>query len=132
MPIPSPNENEKEREFISRCMGDKVMNKDYPDQKQRAAICYTKWKNKDKKESNSSVIHSMNKPIEIDFSESLAATTTTCDACGASLGRSYAYKAGAMSFHLSDGEDEYGHPKSKEHHVCGEDCARDLFNKRKK
>lgn len=49
MPIPKPKKDEKESEFISRCMGDKVMNEDYKDQKQRAAICYTSWKNKDKK-----------------------------------------------------------------------------------
>jgi hypothetical protein len=45
MPIPKPSADEKESEFISRCMGDSVMNKDYPDNKQRAAICYGSWKN---------------------------------------------------------------------------------------
>lgn len=49
MPIPKPNKGEKEDKFISRCMGDSVMNKDYPDQKERAAICYQSWKDKDKK-----------------------------------------------------------------------------------
>lgn len=39
MPIPKPHKNEKHDKFISRCMGDKVMNKEYPDQKQRYAIC---------------------------------------------------------------------------------------------
>ena len=44
MPIPKPNSGEDEKTFISRCMGDDVMNADYPDQKQRAAVCYNSWR----------------------------------------------------------------------------------------
>ena len=44
IPIPKPAKGEEQDKFISRCMGDKVMNKDYPEQKQRAAICYGQWK----------------------------------------------------------------------------------------
>ena len=43
MPIPSPRKNEEETKFIERCMGDKTMNKDYEDNKQRYAVCKTKW-----------------------------------------------------------------------------------------
>ena len=50
MPIPKPTNGEKEKDFISRCMGDKIMLQDYPDNKQRAGVCYTVWKNKDKNE----------------------------------------------------------------------------------
>ena len=39
MPIPKPQKNEKKSEFISRCMSDNVMSKEYPDPKQRAAMC---------------------------------------------------------------------------------------------
>lgn len=39
MPIPSKNKDEDKQAFISRCMGDEVMKKDYPDTKQRVAIC---------------------------------------------------------------------------------------------
>lgn len=39
MPIPKPNDNEDSQKFVSRCMGDEVMKKDYPDSKQRVAIC---------------------------------------------------------------------------------------------
>lgn len=45
MPIPKPNQGEVEQDFISRCMGSDVMNKEYPDQKQRAGVCYSQWKN---------------------------------------------------------------------------------------
>ena len=44
MPIPIKNPEENDKTFISRCMGDSVMNKEFPDQKQRAAICYSKLK----------------------------------------------------------------------------------------
>ncbi|MDD4985568.1 MAG: HK97 family phage prohead protease [Dehalococcoidales bacterium] len=46
MPIPKPRSDEPEDEFISRCMGDEVMNEEYPDNEQRAAVCYSQWSNK--------------------------------------------------------------------------------------
>lgn len=49
MPLPSPKKDEKQSDFISRCMGNSVTNKDFPDQKQRAAVCYAQWKKKKKK-----------------------------------------------------------------------------------
>jgi len=39
MPIPKRKKEEDKTSFVSRCMGDKVMKKDYPDNKQRVAIC---------------------------------------------------------------------------------------------
>lgn len=51
MPIPTPRKGQSQQEFISSCMGDKIMNEDYKDQKQRAAICYSKWREKTKKAS---------------------------------------------------------------------------------
>jgi len=39
MPIPKKRKDEKKDDFVSRCMGDETMVKDYPDQKQRYAIC---------------------------------------------------------------------------------------------
>ncbi|MFA7286905.1 MAG: hypothetical protein WC052_04580 [Patescibacteria group bacterium] len=39
MPIPTPNADEKRSKFVSRCMNDAVMKREYPNQKQRAAIC---------------------------------------------------------------------------------------------
>lgn len=44
MPLPKPNKNEKEQEFVSRCMRSETMNKEFPDQKQRAAVCYSQYK----------------------------------------------------------------------------------------
>lgn len=44
MPLPNPKKNEKQGDFISRCAGDETMNKDFPDNKQRVAVCYSQWK----------------------------------------------------------------------------------------
>ncbi len=42
MPLPKRGEKESRKEFMSRCMGDSNMNKEYPDQSQRAAVCMSK------------------------------------------------------------------------------------------
>ena len=44
MPLPKPRKQESEQEFVSRCMGDDMMDKDFKDQKQRAAVCYSQFK----------------------------------------------------------------------------------------
>lgn len=42
MPIPERKQSENRGEFISRCMSDLVMNKEYPEQGQRSAVCISK------------------------------------------------------------------------------------------
>jgi hypothetical protein len=42
MPIPDKNKNEDKNQFMSRCMSDSTMNKEYPDSGQRTAICMGK------------------------------------------------------------------------------------------
>lgn len=44
MPIPKPKKNEKEDDFIERCMGNETMKEEYPDNDQRLAICYDSWR----------------------------------------------------------------------------------------
>lgn len=48
MPIPKPSKNEKQSEFVSKCMGDSSMLKEFPNQKQRAAVCYSQFSKKSK------------------------------------------------------------------------------------
>lgn len=43
MPIPKPKDDEEKKDFISRCMGNPTMVEDYPDNKQRLAVCYASW-----------------------------------------------------------------------------------------
>jgi hypothetical protein len=42
MPIPNPGEKESKDEFLSRCMSDPKMGEEYPDNKQRYAVCISK------------------------------------------------------------------------------------------
>ena len=46
MPIPTPKAGEDQSTFIGRCMGSDVMNKEFPDQKQRSAVCHDSWRKK--------------------------------------------------------------------------------------
>lgn len=44
MPIPTPNSGESQNDFMGRCMS--AMKKEFPDQKQRTAVCFSKWRKK--------------------------------------------------------------------------------------
>lgn len=48
MPIPNRNKNEDKQKFVARCMGNETMKKDYPDTKQRVAICLGQTKTENK------------------------------------------------------------------------------------
>lgn len=54
MPLPKPRKSEKEQEFVSRCISDDIMNKEYKDQKQRAAVCYSQFKTRHKMKGEAS------------------------------------------------------------------------------
>ena len=53
MPLPSKNKGESRPDFVSRCMGDSVMNKEFPDEKQRASVCYSQYKKVKKTKASS-------------------------------------------------------------------------------
>ena len=42
MPLPEKRDGEKPGQFIARCMADPKINEEYPDQKQRTAVCMSK------------------------------------------------------------------------------------------
>lgn len=44
MPIPKPNQDESHKDFMSRCMSNEGMNKEYPENGQRYAICMNQTK----------------------------------------------------------------------------------------
>ena len=52
MPLPSPNSGESQDAFISRAMGNKVMQNEYKDKKQRLAVAYSQWRRSRKEEVN--------------------------------------------------------------------------------
>jgi len=48
MPIPSPRKGESEDDFVSRCVGDTSVKEDFPDQKQRLAVCFDSFRDSSK------------------------------------------------------------------------------------
>ena len=46
MPIPIPKASEEMDDFIARCMSNETMNKEFPNEEQRLAICAVQWSRK--------------------------------------------------------------------------------------
>jgi len=46
MPIPTPQSGESEQQFFERCMSSDVMEREFPDENQRQAVCHAQWRNK--------------------------------------------------------------------------------------
>jgi len=46
MPLPTPNVEESQEDFMSRCMADGIMNVEFPDAEQRYAVCITQYTEK--------------------------------------------------------------------------------------
>lgn len=44
MPLPSPRKDENQSSFVSRCMGDSKTKSEFPDQKQRNAVCFSRFR----------------------------------------------------------------------------------------
>lgn len=55
MPIPSPKKSEKQKDFVSRCMSDKVMLKEFEGNDQRYAVCINKWEKANEKQNSTAV-----------------------------------------------------------------------------
>lgn len=51
MPIPKPKKDEKKSDFVSRCMSSETMKNEFPDQKQRVAVCISTFAKSDKLKS---------------------------------------------------------------------------------
>ena len=46
MPLPKPTEDETMSKFISRCMTDPIVKKEFPEREQRAAVCRSQFDKK--------------------------------------------------------------------------------------
>ena len=44
MPLISPDKGEQQKEFLSRCMVDKSMKKEFPESKQRLGVCFSQFR----------------------------------------------------------------------------------------
>ena len=48
MPLPTKHPNEEKNKFTNRCMSDDMMKKEFPDSKQRVAVCLNQYKGRKK------------------------------------------------------------------------------------
>ena len=55
MPLPSPKGQQEKDKFVSSCIGDKDMIEEFPDQKQRVAVCYSQWERAKKSKSSQEI-----------------------------------------------------------------------------
>lgn len=55
MPLPKPKRNEKQADFVSRCVQDLSDKGEFSTNKQRVAVCYSEF-NKSKKKSKASIL----------------------------------------------------------------------------
>ena len=46
MPLPAARKGQSQKAFISACMSSEVMKREFPEQKQRVAVCYSRWRKK--------------------------------------------------------------------------------------
>lgn len=63
MPMPMPSGDDDEKSFLGRCMGDAHMNEKFPEQDQRAAVCYRNWREHD--QAGASRIYAALKGVEL-------------------------------------------------------------------
>ena len=61
MPIPQPNAEESKDKYMAKCMSDKTMNEEHPNQDKRYAICISTWSSnkydKENKQNNRNVLN---------------------------------------------------------------------------
>ena len=70
MPIPKPQDDESKQDFMSRCMSADTMTSEFPDKKQRAAICIGQWG----KKSNMQVLTARTVLTKLDARKDLIRT----------------------------------------------------------
>ena len=72
MPLPTPNDKEKKSDFVGRCISELSDKKEFKDNKQRVAVCYTQYdkaqesKAMDKIKNNLEAKTSINKAGEVE------------------------------------------------------------------
>ena len=54
MPLPTKRTDEPRNKFMSRCMGDSIMNTEFKDPKQRAAVCNSQFEQRKKSKGTAS------------------------------------------------------------------------------
>ena len=67
MPLPSPQNKQSRKDFVTQCMASDVMAKEFPESKQRYAVCLSQWEN-----SKANI-------MEVDFTEQIKKLKETND-----------------------------------------------------
>lgn len=44
MPLPKPQDDESQTQFINRCMANETMREDFPNSEQRLGVCFSQWR----------------------------------------------------------------------------------------
>lgn len=65
MPIPTPNGGENEQDFTDRCMSNDKMVNEYPDEKQRYAVCMSSWRDKKTDETIEEAVKNIAKKLGV-------------------------------------------------------------------
>jgi HK97 family phage portal protein len=65
-PLPKPHEGEDQNEFISRCMSDDEVQRDFDSQEQRLAVCFSQWREEQPNGAMAEVRHTCGKLIAKD------------------------------------------------------------------
>tara|TARA_R100000008_G_scaffold84344_1_gene71512 strand:+ start:1829 stop:3070 length:1242 start_codon:yes stop_codon:yes gene_type:complete len=67
MPLPTPKKGQDKKDFVNICMDNLKMVKEFPDDEQRAAVCYSQW------EKSSANVEIQDGSYVIDFSDEILA-----------------------------------------------------------
>ena len=73
MPLPKPEKSQKRSDFVNNCMDNSVMLKEFPDNKQRAAVCHSQFSEKAK----ASITGDLSGEIVIDLTPLIEAKEMT-------------------------------------------------------
>jgi hypothetical protein len=73
MPLPEPKKNQKKNDFVNECMDNSDMLKEFSDDKQRAAVCYSQFE----KGAKASVSGDLSGEIVVDFTPLIEAKEMT-------------------------------------------------------
>jgi hypothetical protein len=75
MPLPTPKKGQDKKDFVNICMDNLKMVKEFPDDEQRAAVCYSQW------EKSNANVEIQDGSYVIDFSNQIKSEEKQ-DGCG--------------------------------------------------
>lgn len=64
MPLPKPRSGQGRKKWLASCMANPKMNSEYPDAKQRYAICNSQWRSKSFAQTVVDIIDRFRKRLE--------------------------------------------------------------------